>query len=75
MKKLRLNLDEVKIESFEVQGIPLSRRGTVRGRQECEGEEQGEAFGGFGLPEDEAAGGCSCKCCACSCACCCKCKG
>lgn len=67
MKKLRLNIDEVKIESFEIGGIPLSGRGTVRGRQECPG-----GGGEFEIPDEEL-GGCSRKCCCCSCAACCKC--
>lgn len=70
MNKLRLNLEEVKVESFEIEGISLSGRGTVRGRQDC--QEGGDAR--FDAPGDEEAGGCSCRCCACSCPCCCKCN-
>jgi hypothetical protein len=67
MKKLRLNLDEVKIDSFETGGTPMSGRGTVRGRQECED-------GGVLMPADDLGGcNCSCRCCCCSCANCCKC--
>jgi hypothetical protein len=74
MKKLRLNLDEVRVDSFEIEGIPTSERGTVRARQECpEGGDAGfetEMCGGeeFGLVA------CSCRCCRCSCPCCCRCR-
>ncbi len=64
MRKLRLDLDEVKIESFEIEGIP-SERGTVRGQQEC-----GDP--GF----DDGGCRCSCRCCCCSHPpCCCACCG
>lgn len=68
MKKLRLSLDDVKIESFAIEGIPSSKAGTVRGRAgDCpEGGENADIGGEIG--------GCSCRCCACSCPCCCKCN-
>lgn len=68
MKKLQLNLNEVKVESFAIEGLPLSKRGTVKGRQECEGD------GGIEDPGGEF-GGCSCRCCRCSCRICCRCGG
>ncbi len=68
MRKLRLDLDEVKIESFEIEEVPLGR-GTVRGQQEC------EEGGGIDPGGGENCSCCySCWCCACSCPCCCRCR-
>lgn len=38
MRKLRLSFDDLAVESFEINPVQAGRTGTVRGRQETEGE-------------------------------------